>query len=286
MTNFRRVAEKFKLSVAPRGGRVWTWLALMLAVMSVAFYSGLRAADYAHSTSITATADEDLGALAVRVAQLQAQLIRLEALGRRLAERAGLDKTEFDFDSSPGQGGPPDATMFPRPISSVEFDNWLADLTVHVQDREQKLAVLESMVLSRELHEEVYPAGQPVSNGYLSSHFGHRVDPFTGHSAFHAGVDIAGREGEAVNAVAAGVVVFVGEQNGYGRLVEIDHGNGYVTRYAHNRALTVSLGQRVDKGQRIALLGSTGRSTGPHLHFEVLHQGKVVNPARFLTAAR
>lgn len=290
MTNLRRVAEKLKTSVALLDGRktLAVFALTLVAAVALAFYGGYRSAGYAHANAaISATADEDLSALAVRVGQLQAQLIRLDALGRRLAERAGLDEVEFDFDTPPGQGGPDRSDVFPaRPVSSAEFESWLGELTERLQDREQKLAALESVVLSRELHEEVYPAGEPVSNGYLSSRFGFRVDPFTGRSAFHSGVDIAGREGEPVMAVAAGVVTFVGEQEGYGRLVEVDHGNGYVTRYAHNRSLTVKLGQRVDKGQSIAQLGSTGRSTGPHLHFEVLYQGKLVNPARFLTAAR
>ena len=162
----------------------------------------------------------------------------------------------------------------------------MQSLNVQLDDRESQLSVLETVLLNQNLKARVYPRGRPVGSGWISSYFGKRTDPFTGKKAMHKGMDFAGRKGSDVIAVAAGVVTEVGAQSGYGKLVEIQHGNGYVTRYAHNAAVLVKAGERVTKGQTIAKMGSSGRSTGPHVHFEVLRNGKTVNPARYVQASR
>jgi murein DD-endopeptidase MepM/ murein hydrolase activator NlpD len=158
----------------------------------------------------------------------------------------------------------------------------LAQLEQNVDLRESQLSALENVILARELHEEIHPEGRPVANGFISSYFGERADPFDGLETFHKGVDFAGTPGSPVVAVAAGVVTWAGERTGYGKLIEINHGDGFATRYAHNERTLVTVGQTVKRGERIALMGSTGRSTGPHVHFEVLRNGRQVNPLSFV----
>lgn len=230
------------------------------------------------------TAQANIDALSAKVGQLQAHIIRLDALGQQLTRLAGLRRGEFDFSEPPAEGGPDVAgpiqhTSLPDFLSSLEA------LSAQIKDREQQLAVLENLLLDRSVQRQVQPSGAPVLAGYESSPFGMRIDPFTGELSFHPGIDFAGSEGEAVVAVAPGVVTWAGPRAGYGNLVEIDHGNGYATRYGHNETILVHVGEVVKKGQEIALLGSTGRSTGPHVHFEVLYNGKPVNPARFVNAS-
>jgi murein DD-endopeptidase MepM/ murein hydrolase activator NlpD len=156
------------------------------------------------------------------------------------------------------------------------------DLQTQLSSREQQLGVLENLILTRELNKQVYPEGRPVQEGWISSYFGRRADPFTGYSAVHKGLDFAGPEGTKITSVAAGLVTYAGERAGYGQMVEINHGNGLATRYCHNEKLLVKQGDMVRKGQDVALMGSTGRSTGPHLHFEVLKNGAQVDPLRFI----
>jgi murein DD-endopeptidase MepM/ murein hydrolase activator NlpD len=151
-----------------------------------------------------------------------------------------------------------------------------------LSNREAQLAVLESMIMNQNLNDRVYPQGRPVKSGWMSSYFGKRTDPFTGKAANHRGVDFAGKSGSEVIAVADGVVTWSSSRYGYGQLVEINHGNGYSTRYAHNSENLVSVGDEVRKGQTVALMGDTGRATGPNLHFEVLKEGRRVNPVKFI----
>ena len=223
---------------------------------------------------------ERLDAIASRVGQMNAHVIRLDALGRRLTEMANLDKGEFNFDSPPALGGP--EGLVEGAVASTDLTAMLDDLTRQIKDRERQLSVLESMISTRNLSRQIVPGGRPVTQGWISSYFGHRADPFTGRKAFHRGVDFAGPAGAQVVAVASGVVTYTKERFGYGKTVEINHGNGYVTRYAHNQRVLVGIGETVKKGQPIALIGSTGRSTGPHLHFEVLKQGRAVDPMSFV----
>lgn len=229
---------------------------------------------------------ETISALTARLGALQAQVMRLNALGKRLVDVAGLDKGEFDFGSPPPQGGPEqpfalEEQSFPLPSLVRSVD----DLNRQLENRQQQLNVLEMLFMNRNLLDEIFPGGRPVSDGWLSSYFGYRADPFTGRRVHHDGVDIAGKLGEPIVSVAAGIVTFSGERAGYGNLVEVNHGNGFVTRYGHNSTNMVAAGDTLSKGQVVALMGSTGRSTGPHVHFEVWRGGKVVNPLKYLSAA-
>jgi murein DD-endopeptidase MepM/ murein hydrolase activator NlpD len=220
-----------------------------------------------------------IDAMAMRIGEVNAHIIRLNALGKRLTEMADIDSREFDFDRSPPSGGPESGGVSAQiPDLSV----MLAQLEQRADLRESQLAALENVILTRELKEEIHPEGRPVTSGYISSYFGERADPFDGREAFHKGVDFAGSLGSDVIAVAAGVVTWAGERSGYGRLVEINHGDGYSTRYAHNSRTLVAVGQTVKRGEAIALMGSTGHSTGPHVHFEVLHNGRQVDPLSFI----
>lgn len=222
-----------------------------------------------------------LDALALKIAELQAHLMRLDALGGRLVEAGKLDEGEFDFTEPPPLGGLEQVL----PGASVSIDELSADMdriAGLLRDREDKLSALEQMLMNRELLAEVTPSGRPVKKGWRSSGFGKRTDPFNGKKSYHRGVDFAGKRGSEVVAVASGVVIRSERASGYGNVVEIRHGDGYSTLYAHNQENLVKDGDVVTKGQSIALLGSTGRSSGPHVHFEVHRNGKIVNPNRFV----
>ena len=218
-------------------------------------------------------------AMAMRIGEVNAHVIRLDALGKRLTEMADIDSREFDFDRDPPSGGPEGEGVS---AEIPDLSRMLAQLEQRADLRESQLAALENVILTRELKEEIHPEGRPVSTGYISSYFGERADPFDGREAFHKGVDFAGTLGADVVSVAAGVVTWAGERSGYGKLIEINHGDGYSTRYAHNERTLVAVGQTVKRGEAIALMGSTGHSTGPHVHFEVLHNGRQVDPLSFI----
>lgn len=234
---------------------------------------------------VSEQAREEVNALAARLGHLQAQSVRINALGQRLVEVAKLDKAEFNFADSPAQGGPQDEAEVLQDIDAPDFVKSLDQLAAEMDNREQQLRVLDSFFMNRSLEAQVLPTGRPIEGGWISSYFGMRTDPFTGLREFHKGIDFAGKEGAEVLAVASGLVTWSADRYGYGRMVEINHGNGYITRYAHNRANLVKVGDVVTKGQRIALMGSSGRSTGPHVHFEVLKNGRVVDPAKYVYAA-
>ncbi|HEY1875537.1 MAG TPA: M23 family metallopeptidase [Steroidobacteraceae bacterium] len=220
-------------------------------------------------------------AMAMRLGEVNAHVIRLDALGKRLTEMADIDSREFNFDRDPPRGGP-EGDGEGMSAQVPDLSDMLAQLEQNVDLRESQLSALENVILARELHEEIHPEGRPVANGFISSYFGERADPFDGLETFHKGVDFAGTPGSPVVAVAAGVVTWAGERTGYGKLIEINHGDGFATRYAHNERTLVTVGQTVKRGERIALMGSTGRSTGPHVHFEVLRNGRQVNPLSFV----
>jgi murein DD-endopeptidase MepM/ murein hydrolase activator NlpD len=220
-------------------------------------------------------------AMAMRLGEMNAHVIRLDALGKRLSEMADIDSGEFNFDRDPPSGGPEgDSEGVSAQIPDLSAQ--LSQLEQRVSSRESQLAALENVILARELKAEIHPEGRPVSEGFISSYFGERADPFDGREEFHKGVDFAGALGSRVMAVAAGVVTWAGERSGYGKLVEINHGDGYVTRYAHNERTLVSVGQTVKRGETVALMGSTGHSTGPHVHFEVVRNGRQVDPLSFI----
>jgi murein DD-endopeptidase MepM/ murein hydrolase activator NlpD len=228
---------------------------------------------------------EKVNALAMRVGQMNANVIRLDALGKRLTRMANLDDGEFDFGHPPSIGGA-ESGADGQPAQIPNLTAMVDDLQSQLASREQQLGVLENMILTRELNKQVYPEGRPVQEGWISSYFGRRADPFTGYSAVHKGLDFAGPEGTKVTAVAAGLVTYAADRSGFGEMVEINHGNGLATRYCHNEKLLVKQGDMVRKGQDLALMGSTGHSTGPHLHFEVLKNGTQVDPLRFIGEER
>lgn len=225
--------------------------------------------------------EEQLEALTLRLAMLQARLLRMEALGERITTVANLDAGEFNFSSDPGVGGPLQSDSVP--YTPPAFMDAIKDLEQQIADRAQQLEILEGLMAERQFESDVFITGRPVKQGWMSSPFGRRTDPFNGQLAWHTGIDFAtGEAGEDVIAVAAGVVTYAGERQGYGLTVDVNHGNGYVTRYGHAEKLLVDVGEIIKKGQTIALVGSTGRSTGPHVHFEVYKHGRVVDPASYI----
>ena len=230
-------------------------------------------------------AQDQLNALAVRLGQMQAQLLRVEALGQRLAEQAKLDKSEFDFDQLPARGGPAEP-LVEEQIGGVDFMRALDDLALQIDDRARQLEVLEQVVNRRQLKHATSPAGRPVRKGWLSSYYGKRTDPFNGRQEMHKGIDFAGQMGSEVLATAAGVVTWAGKRYGYGQLIEINHGTGIATRYGHCEQILVKVGQTVKQGEKIGLMGSSGRSTGPHVHYEVLKDGRQINPAQYVRLGR
>ena len=227
-------------------------------------------------------ASDDLDALASRLSKLQGHIMRLDALGSRLAAMANLEDIDFTVGETPGMGGPSPL----KPQNSLQVSDFIAELEqlgLEIEDRSEKLKAMESMLIDRTLQSQTLPEGRPVSGGWVSSAFGWRADPLNGKREFHEGVDFASKSDSKVTAVGAGIVTWSGKRYGYGNLVEINHGNGYVTRYAHNKKNLVTVGEKVEKGQVVAVIGSTGRSTGPHVHFEVVYNGKHVNPKKFFS---
>ena len=223
-----------------------------------------------------------LDALAVRLGEMQARVQRLDALGGKLVKLTGMKPGEFQFDQPPAQGGP---LISLGAMSPAGLDRQLDMLARAVDDRSDKLMALQTLLMQDQLAHGLLPSSVPVSEGTYTSNFGWRIDPFTGRSAMHEGVDFMADAGTPIHATAAGVVVYADTHPQYGNMVEIDHGNDIVTRYAHASRLLVKVGQVVRRGDKIAEVGSTGRSTGNHLHFEVRYRGNAQNPARFLQNA-
>lgn len=228
---------------------------------------------------------EHLDALALRLGQLQSHILRIDALGERLAEAARLDEDEFDFGAEPARGGIEEGELA-RSVGLSELVADMEQLSQLISDREHKLDLMEGLIFDRQLNGAMLPAGRPVEKGWISSRYGYRNDPFTGKKTFHHGVDVAGKKDSNVVAVASGIVTWTGERSGYGKLIEVRHADGYVTRYGHNSKILVKPGELVTQGQPIALMGSTGRSTGPHVHFEIARNGKTLNPSKYLRAKR
>ncbi|MBI5658466.1 MAG: M23 family metallopeptidase [Nitrosomonadales bacterium] len=226
---------------------------------------------------------EGLDTMAARLGRMQAQLLRLDALGARLAKLGGIKPQEFNFDAPPAQGGPymPDQ----QDTSLESMNRQLSDLSVLLNDRNDKLLALETMLKQVRLDKKMISAVSPISEGWNSSNFGWRLDPFTGKNAMHEGVDFVVPEGTPIVAAASGIVVYAGYHEQYGNMLEVDHGHDIVTRYAHASRLLAKVGQIVRRGQEIAKVGSTGRSTGNHMHFEVRYRGVAQNPDRLLGSA-
>jgi murein DD-endopeptidase MepM/ murein hydrolase activator NlpD len=225
-----------------------------------------------------------LSAMAMRLGELQAQMARLDGLGERLARSAGLkpqDLPGLQPGTIPGRGGAP-SSLPARDFSVPEFSSLLDRLARQLDVRADQFGVLEAVLVQDSAKRNFLPSLKPVADGWYSSNFGYRIDPFTGQNAFHEGIDLPAETGTAIVAAASGKVVVAETHAQYGKMVEIDHGNGLITRYAHASRLNVRAGDLVVRGQRIATVGTTGRSTGPHLHFEVRLHGVPQNPARFL----
>ncbi len=229
------------------------------------------------------SATTEFDTLASRIGRMQANVIRLNALGQRLVKVAKLDAKEFNFNDVPSYGGPVETeSINSANLASINIHAVISNLDKQLTSREEQLDVLEEVIMNRQLRSEAKPRGRPVTKGWMSSPYGKRTDPFTGKLAMHKGMDFAGKEGSEVIAVASGVVTWSGKRYAYGNLVEINHGNGYVTRYGHNAKLLVEVGEAIVKGQAISLMGSTGRSTGPHVHFEVLKNDRQVDPSKYV----
>lgn len=227
---------------------------------------------------------DNLNALAVKVGELQARIMRLDAFGERLAKAAGVKREEFRFDEKPGQGGP--APVMGRDLSMGEFQQMLAEISRILDDRGDKLGVLDSFLMDDRLARKTVPTTMPVAMGYYSSNYGYRIDPITGRNTFHTGVDLIAPHSSPVVAAAGGMVSTVAFVAEYGNIVEVDHDNGLTTRYAHLSRSSVKVGDVVMKGQVIAAVGATGRTTGPHLHFEVREKGIPLNPNKFLSLGK
>lgn len=226
--------------------------------------------------------EQKITALTIKLAELQSQVLRLNALGDRLADDANIPEKEFNFKQLPASGGP---------VSQVFLanDKTLEQLLVEIEHFESKinyeekqLEMLESLTFGHHIQNNGYLSGRPIVKGWLSSYYGVRKDPFSGKPTMHKGVDFAGKEDTAIIATAAGVITWASKRYGYGNLIEINHGDGLTTRYGHNKNLLVNVGDVVNKGQKIARMGSTGRSTGPHVHYEILRNNKQIDPIKFV----
>lgn len=225
---------------------------------------------------------QQVTAVAMKLAELQSQVLRLNALGDRLAEEASIPDSEFNFQQLPPSGGPMIHSNDEQPISLANLLLNIATLEETLEHEEKQLKMLESVTLGHHIENTSYLSGRPITKGWLSSYFGIRKDPFSGKPAMHKGVDFAGSEDADIIATASGVVSWAGERYGYGQLIEINHGDSMKTRYGHNKTIKVSVGDVVTKGQVIAKMGSTGRSTGPHVHYEILRNNRQIDPKKYV----
>jgi murein DD-endopeptidase MepM/ murein hydrolase activator NlpD len=228
---------------------------------------------------------DTLSLMTAKLAQMRARLVRLDALGEQLTQISGLESGEFDFASAPGLGGPRDSLLVAERDAiekQTDFAELFAVMNRSLSQRETQLQILRTTLADKHLINESRVAGRPIAKGWMSSTYGMRTDPFDGQQRWHAGVDFAGRQGSDIVAVASGVVTYSGQKSGYGLMVEINHSDGYLTRYAHNQENLAKLGTVVKKGDVVAKMGSSGRSTGPHVHFEVYKNGRVVDPATYI----
>jgi murein DD-endopeptidase MepM/ murein hydrolase activator NlpD len=297
-----RFARAKSLSLTPLG--IVAALALLTAVvLSLAwtlFYLSVRHASHfqipvieslvraAHEQETQksgAYLRENLNAMAVKVGQMQAQLMRLDALGERLSTLAGFKPQEFRFNELPGRGGALSSSVPAQDLSLTDFGSQLDALARHLDNRNDYLGILESQLFDAKMKKKLMPTIPPVDGGWNASSFGWRIDPITGMHALHEGIDFIADVGTPIFAAAGGMVTFAESHHQYGQMVEIDHGNDFITRYAHNSRILVKQGTVVQRGRKIGEVGSTGRSTGPHLHFEVRYKGVAQNPNRFLQAS-
>jgi len=230
------------------------------------------------------TSTQKLNAMTARLAMLQAHVRRLDAAGERILSISGIDAKEFNFKQSPALGGPnsQETKTLNLTTNNATLSNTFTNVELLLESREQQMMVLESLLMDKHMGVERFISGRPTRAGWLSSFYGKRIDPFNGKPAWHGGIDFAGTEGDFVYSTAAGVVTWVGDRSGYGLLIEISHGDGLVTRYGHNKSAQVKTGDVVSKGQAISTMGNSGRSTGAHVHYEILINGKARDPLKYV----
>ena len=227
-------------------------------------------------------AERRLESMTLLLAELQSRVTRLDAVGMNLTQSAGLEPGEFNFDMAPALGGPLMTSQEDARELIPALESELFALSTALDDREVQLDILSELIQGEQVKSDATPSGRPILSGWLSSRYGTRIDPFSGKKAWHEGVDFAGKAGSNIVAVASGVVSWSGERYGYGKMVEVAHGDGVITRYAHNQENLVKVGDMVRRGDVVALMGNSGRSTGPHVHFEVHKNGRPVDPASYL----
>lgn len=263
-------------------GLYWLTLRYAADIKVPALQRLVVSAQQAESDRARAFVQQNLNAMAVKLGEMQAQLTRLDALGERLSSLAGI--RDIKFSEAPGLGGAAPTLMPAQNLSLGEFSDKLLTLGRQVESRNDLLGVLEAQLFEQAVKKKLLPTIAPVNAPYNASGFGRRIDPFTGQWAMHEGIDFLADPGTPVVAAAGGVVTFAGFHPQYGFMIDIDHGNDLSTRYAHLSKVFVKEGDVVTRAKRVALSGNTGRSTGPHLHFEVRFRGSAQNPARFLVA--
>ena len=227
-------------------------------------------------------AERRLESMTLLLAELQSRVTRLDAVGMNLTQSAGLEPGEFNFDMAPALGGLLMTSQEDARELIPALEGELFALSSALDDREVQLDILSELIQGEQVKSDATPSGRPILSGWLSSRYGTRIDPFSGKKAWHEGVDFAGKAGSNIVAVASGVVSWSGERYGYGKMVEVAHGDGVITRYAHNQENLVKVGDMVRRGDIVALMGNSGRSTGPHVHFEVHKNGRPVDPASYL----
>jgi murein DD-endopeptidase MepM/ murein hydrolase activator NlpD len=271
------------LVVGATAGLYWLTLRYAAEVPLPALQRLVLSAQEAEAERSRAFVQQNLNAMAVKVGEMQAQLTRLDALGERLSALAGVK--EFRFNEAPGLGGAAPTLMPPQNLSLADFSEKLTVLSRQVENRNDMLGVLEAQLFEQAVKKKMIPTIMPVKAPYNASSFGRRIDPFNGQWAMHEGIDFIAEYGSPIVAAAGGVVIFAGFHPQYGYMIDIDHGNDLVTRYAHTSKIVVREGDLVQRGRKIGEVGTTGRSTGPHLHFEVRFRGAAQNPLKFLTSA-
>ncbi len=227
-------------------------------------------------------AERRLESMTLLLAELQSRVTRLDAVGMNLTQSAGLESGEFNFDMAPALGGPLMTSQEDARELIPALEGELFALSTALDDREVQLDILSELIQGEQVKSDATPSGRPILSGWLSSRYGTRIDPFSGKKAWHEGVDFAGKAGADIVAVASGVVSWSGERYGFGKMVEVAHGDGVITRYAHNQENLVKVGDMVRRGDVVARMGNSGRSTGPHVHFEVHKNGRPVDPASYL----
>ncbi len=281
---FASVALALVVLVGLTGALYWLSLRFAVEMKIPLVHQLVLAAQQGETERAREFMQQNLNAMAVKIGEMQAQLTRLDALGERLSSLAGIRPQEFRFSETPGLGGAQSTTMPPQNLTLSQFNDKVAGLSRQMENRTDLLGLLEAQLFEQAVKKKAMPTMMPVSAPFNASGFGYRIDPFSGQQAMHEGIDFITDIGTPVVAAAGGVVQFAGFHPQYGNMIDIDHGNDLVTRYAHLSKVLVKDGDVLQRGRRIADTGNTGRSTGPHLHFEVRFRGAPQNPTRFLLA--